>query len=127
MKYPTPSIFEDIFEDSNHFDEETNRLLSQITLQAEFGRLTLAFLLEQLREDNLQILQSFPIPKTIHTEDGYKFILSSCRKEFIAKGDLIIGLEEVLKLMSLTYKERTEEIFPYFSINEWLVERESRT
>ncbi len=121
MEYPTPSTFKDIFEDSDDFNDETNRWLEQISLQAEFGRLTLAFLLERLREGDLQILQKFPIPKIIRTEDGYEFMLSSSQKEFEAKGDLIIGLEEVLELMFLTSKKRAEEIFPYFSVNEWVV------
>ncbi len=122
MEYPTPPIFKNIFEDSKGFNDETNRWLSQIALQAEFGRLVLVFVLERLREDNLQILQKFPIPKTIRTEDGYEFMLSSSRKEYEAVGDLIMGLEEILELMALTYKERAEEIFPYFSVNEWVVD-----
>ena len=119
MKYPTPSMFEDIFENSDGFNDETNRWLSQIALQAEFGRLALIFALRRLREDELEILQNFPIPKTIYTEDGYEFMLSSSRKEFEAKDDLVMGLEEILELMALTPKERVEEIFPHFSVNEW--------
>lgn len=123
MKYPTPSIFEDIFENSESFNDETNRWLEQISLQAEFGRLALAFLLEQLRESDFQSLQKFTIPKTLRTEDGYEFMLSISRKEFKAKGDLTIGLKEILELMLLTSKERAEEIFPYFSVKEWIVNR----
>lgn len=123
MKYPTPSIFKDVFENSNDFNDETNRWLEQISLQAEFGRLALAFLLEKLREGDLQILQQFPIPQIIRTEDGYKFMLSNSLKDFEAKGDLIVELEEVLELMKLTYKARAEAIFPYFSVDEWTKDR----
>lgn len=54
MEYSTPLIFRDIFENSDRFNGETNRWLEQISLQVEFGRVTLAFLLEQLRKGDLQ-------------------------------------------------------------------------
>lgn len=119
MKYPTPLLFRGIFENSESFNDETNRCLEQISLQAEFGRLALIFVLECLRDNDCQLLQTFSIPKTIRTEDGYEFTLSSSRNEFEAKDDLIIELKEVLQLMSLTHIERAEEIFPYFSVEQW--------
>lgn len=119
MKYPTPSIFKNIFEDSDDFNEETNRWLEQIALQSEFGRLVLKFVLEGLKKGEFIVPQNFPIPKAIHTEDGYKFTLSNNLQEFQANGDLTIELEEVLKLMSLTCLDRAEDIFPYFSVKEW--------
>ncbi len=72
MKYPTPLIFKDLFENSESFSDETNHWLEQISLQAKFGKLALAFLIEQLRTGDSEILQRLPIPKTILTEDGYK-------------------------------------------------------
>ncbi len=53
-------------------------------------------------------------------------MLSPSQREFKAKGGLSIDLEEVLELMTLSYKERAEDIFPYFSVKEWTIARESR-
>lgn len=120
MKYPTPSLFREIFENSESFDEETNRCLEQISLQAEFGRLVLMFMLKSLKKGKFLVLQNFPIPKTIRTEDGYEFTLANTLQKFEAKNDLIVELEEILKLMSLTCSDRAEEMFPYFSVSEWI-------
>lgn len=119
MEYPTPAVFQDIFENTDNFNEETNRWLQQVALQAEFGKLILDFLLKCLQTGDRQILQLLPLPEIICTEDGFKFTLSESETAFEAGGDLVIELEEVLKLMSLSYKDRSQELFPDFSIKKW--------
>lgn len=119
MQYPTPALFKDIFETTNDFDEQTNRWLLQVALQAEFGKIVLAFILERLQAGDRQILQLLPLPATILTEDGFEFNLSNSRRAFEAEGDLIIELEEVLELMSLSSKNRSQELLPDFFIKKW--------
>lgn len=119
MKYPTPLIFKDIFEATDDFDEQTNRSLLQVALQAEFGKIILAFILERLQAGDRQILQILPLPETICTEDGFEFTLSNSRIAFEAGDDLIIESEEVLELMSLSSKNRSQELLPDFFIKKW--------
>lgn len=119
MRYPTPLIFKDIFEGTDNFNDQINRSLLQIALQAEFGKTLLTFILDCLQAGDRQILQILPLPETICTEDGFEFILSNSKMAFEAGGDLIIELEEVLELMSLSSKNRSQELLPDFFIKKW--------
>lgn len=119
MQYPSPALFKDIFETTDNFNNQTNRWLLQVALQAEFGKIVLAFILERLQAGDRQNLQLLPLPKTILTEDGFEFTLSDSRRAFEAGGDLIIELEEVLELMSLSCKNRSQELLPDFRVKTW--------
>lgn len=119
MQYPTPAVFQDIFETTDNFNDETNRWLQQVALQADFGKIILGFLLECMRAGDRQVLQLLPLPETICMEDGFEFNLSKSESTLEAGDDLVIELEKILELMSLSYKDRSAELIPDFFIKKW--------
>ena len=72
-----------------------------------------------MQQGKCELLKLVPVPKTISTEDGWKFHLDITQQIYEATDGSNVGLVEVLHLISLKREERNAELFPDFQVLEW--------
>jgi len=102
---------------SRRNDESAARELHHLAGQAECDRHLLKAISFQLKLGNNKILDNIPIPKKLHTEDGWEFSLSEAG-EYVSADGFSYSLTEIRELLSMSPEELQQDMTPAFTL-EW--------